>query len=283
MNNTSTTNDSRISAEIEASAKVLTLPPGIYAFTVQGGPSAIRAEELSLPAMQVGLAPMRFSGAVEFLSSVGTLDRWLARSTDTIIARIFRDSASLLLTSVRLPGSAALAVNIQRLDVGVRPDSPELQTRGDILPSQILTHIKDFGDICFNDGWAGFPGQRLWIEAFAILAVDQLPADSIEYCGVTADGFQTPWLTNQMICGSRGRGKPITGYAVRLKPEFAGLYDCAYTGRFLSGSTKGPFRDGDLCCSDVVGDPLEEIELRITQRFAAEGDPPEQVRYSAAG
>jgi hypothetical protein len=112
----------------------------------------------------------------------------------------------------------------------------------------------------------------LWIEAFAIGSVCELTQDLIEYCGVTADGLQTPWLGNGMLCGSRGRGMPIMGYAIRLKPDVADKYDCAYTGQFVSGKVLGPFKNGDLCCSDQPLDPLWGIEVYALEREQSLGN-----------
>ncbi|MGA2216095.1 MAG: glycosyltransferase, partial [Bryobacteraceae bacterium] len=211
MSDTLATNDQPVSQELEASAKILTLPVGVFVFSIQGGATAISTEELAVPALQLGLAPMKSAGTVEFLAGAGTLDRWLTRNSDTFIVRISGGSAALLLTSVRLPGSSPLTINVQRIDVERQPVSSELQggaaatdsARG-LLPTQILAHVENFGDIYFNDGWVGFSGQKLRIEAFAILSVGQLGSDSVEYRGVAADGFQTPWLSNQVLCGSRG-------------------------------------------------------------------------------
>jgi hypothetical protein len=114
----------------------------------------------------------------------------------------------------------------------------------------------------------------LWIEALSIRSLGPLSADVIEYCAVTADGFQTPWLGNQMLCGSRGRGIPMLAYAIRLKPEVADQYDCTYTGKFVSGSVIGPVKNGELCCSDVPRDPLWGIELRVTPRSVPEAKKP---------
>jgi hypothetical protein len=288
MSDTSPTNDAPVSQELEASAKILTLPVGVFAFTVQGGASAISTEELAVPALQLGVAPMKSRGKVEFLVGAATLDRWLARSSDTIIVRISGDSVSLMLTSVRSPGSAVLTINVQRIDTEPRPVTPELQgsevaTDGapGVHQAQILAHVENFGDIYFNDGWAGFIGQKLCIEAFAIVSIGRLEPDLIEYCGVTADGFQTPWLSNQILCGSRGRGMPLMGFGIRLKPEIAGRYDCTYSGKFVSGNALGPFKDGDLCYSNVPGDRLEGIELRVTERLVAEGGAPgQEIQYS---
>lgn len=288
MSDTSPVDTAPVSQELEASAKILTLPVGVFAFTVQGAASTIPSGELAVPALQLGVAPMKSRGSVEFLPGAATLDRWLTRNSDTIIVRISGDSVSLLLTSVRSPGSSVLTINVQRIDTEPQAVTPEFLGSqaatggaGGVLQAQILAHIENFGDIYFNRGWAGFIGQKLCIEAFAILSIGQLEPDSVEYCGVTADGFQTPWLSNQILCGSRGRGMPLTGYAIRLKPDIADRYDCSYSGKFVSGSTLGPFRNGDLCRSDVAGDSLEGIELRVTERLVSESRAPgHEIQYS---
>jgi hypothetical protein len=248
--------------ELQASVKLLTLPVGVYAFGIQDGASAAAAEELAVPALQVGPAPMLSPGTVEFLASSGTFDRWLARGSDSIMVRISGGSVSLLLTSLHSPSSAALAINVRRLDT---PELPAGEAGAGVEP-HILAHIRNFGDIRFDGGWAGFMGENLWIEAFAILSAGPLGPDAIEYRGITANGFETPWLSNQILCGSRGRGLPIMGFAIRLKPDAAERYDCAYTGKFVSGSTVGPLKDGELCCSEVEGDPLDGIALCVTAR-----------------
>ena len=258
---------------IETSVQFLPLPSGVYTFTVKSGISSAVPEGLALPAVQVSVAPGKSKGAVEFVARGETTDRWLARNRDMLIARIEEPGASLMLTSMRSPDSTPLGINIRRLDndlfsAASDPDPLEPAPLADpgIFPAQIVAHIHRIGDVPFTDGWAGCLGDRLWIEAFAIGAIGQLPPDSVEYCGVTADGYQTPWLGNQMLCGSRGRATPMIGYAVRLKPEIADRYDCTYSGQFVSGKVSGPFKNGDLCCSDLPRDPLWGLELTATRR-----------------
>jgi GT2 family glycosyltransferase/glycosyltransferase involved in cell wall biosynthesis len=269
------TNDSP-NEELSASVQILTLPTGTYTFMVKGGGTTdTSAVGLALPALQVGLAPMSSAGEVGFVAREGTTDRWLARGGDLIVAKIYSDEASLMLTSVRLPNSPALAIDIRRLGDEPFPEYAEAatgETEGDVF-TQIVAHIQNLGDIPFTDGLAGCIG-RLWIEAFAIRAAGQLSADSFEYYGVSADGFQTPWVGNEVLCGSRGRGVPMLAYAIRLKPEIADQYECTYTGKFMSGSILGPFKNGDLCCSEVPRDPLWGIELRITPRRVPEAEKP---------
>ena len=281
---TSVASDSAVTQEIEATAKILTLPVGVYAFSVQGGASTMSFEELAVPALLLGIAPMRSEGAAEFLAGAGTWDRWLTRASDTFIVRISGGSVALLLTSVRLPTSGVLNINVQRIDA--RPDitgqdnQPAASGEQSVLPVQILAHIENFGDIYFSDGRIGFSGQKLRIEAFAILSVGRLEPDLIEYSGVMGDGYQTPWLSNQVLCGSRGRGIGLTGFAIRMKPLIAARYACSYAGRFVSGATVGPLTNGELCRSSVPEDALESIELQVTERSLSQSSAPGQEMHS---
>jgi GT2 family glycosyltransferase/glycosyltransferase involved in cell wall biosynthesis len=275
----STANDSAVSQELEASAKILTLPVGVYSFSVQGGAQVISSDGLALPALQLGLAPMKSSGTVEFLAGAGTWDRWLTSASDTFIVRISGANVALLLTSVRLPTSSVLTINVQKIDTPPEPSEQSSQAAAGALgisPVQVMAHIENFGDIYFNDGRVGFSGQKLRIEAFAILSVSQLAPDLIEYCGVMADGYQTPWLSNQVLCGSRGRGMGLLGFAIRLKPQISGRYDCRYTGKFVSGTSVGSLKDGELCRSPVPDDPLEAIDIEIVERSASQPNAPGQ-------
>jgi GT2 family glycosyltransferase/glycosyltransferase involved in cell wall biosynthesis len=274
MDSALTKNDEPVTGELSTSVEVLTLPVGTYAFTVKtGSSSAVAGEELTLPALQVSLAPASSSGTAEFVAGATTLDRWLVRSSDIIVVKISGAGVSLLLTSLRSPTSPVMAIDVRRIDNQPLAATPEAQmgqavsegTSG-VLPTRIVAHIQNIGDLHFSDGWVGCLGQRLWIEAFAVLSVGELRPNEVEYCAVIADGSQTPWLSNQMLCGSRGRLTPIVGYAVRLRPETAEHYECTYSGRFVSGGTSEPFTNGALCRSDVPGEPLWGIELHIAPR-----------------
>ena len=94
-------------------------------------------------------------------------------------------------------------------------------------------------------------------------------AAAIEYKGLTASGAETPWIGGGSLCGSRGQGTPLIGFAVRQKAVPGGVpVDCEYTGYFQSGATAGPARNGAPCRSAIDNDPLEGLQLRITPRPA---------------
>jgi hypothetical protein len=274
---------------LTTSIQFLPLPEGTYVFTVdEGAPSPATEEELVLPAIQVGVAPVPSEGSVEFLSRATTTDRWLMRKRDMILARISGGSASLALTSLSAPDIPVLGINIQRLNPEMsaqeeypKPVSAESNGTSGVFPARIVAHIQGIGDVPFPDGWAGCFGDRLWIEAFAIGSAGAVTPDLIEYCGVTADGMQTPWLGNQVFCGSRGRAKPMMGCAIRFKGTAAEQFDCIYTGQFISGKVMGPFKNGELCSSDIPLDPLWGIEVFAAERYSSINNSPSSETQTA--
>ena len=261
--------------ELMVSAQTLSLPIGIYAFCVRHGAAMPDAAGFAIPAVQVGLAPVPAGGNVEFLTGPTTCERWLARNSDVVIARIAGESATLLLTSLRPANSDPLTIDVRRLDamepgplpVGRPVSDTGVPTVRRVLRAEVLTHVQNRGDLVFFDGsWAGFVGQQLWIEAFSVTPLEELPADMIEYMAITAAGTETPWASDGALVGTRGRNSPLIGFAIRLKPHAADRYDCEYTGSFVSGNVVGPLEKGAICRSDTPDDPLEGILVRIAER-----------------
>jgi GT2 family glycosyltransferase/glycosyltransferase involved in cell wall biosynthesis len=279
-----------------ASVQVVTVPAGLYAFRVRSGtpmrPSG--PEGMVLPAVNVGLAPGQAPDAVEFLSAPGTAGNWLYEAGHTLVARVQEKPATFLLTSLRLPDGPLLSIAVdrldlpnldvagaQRLELPAEPttiDVSALQTAkpaatagasepADGLRLSITAHVQRWGDTEFSDAlWAGHVGQRLWIEAFSVKPLEGITPDQLEYKGLTAAGYETPWLSNGAPCGTRGMAMPLVGFAVRVKPGAdAPAYDCEYSGAFLSGATIGPRRNGAPCFS-TPEDPLEAIQLKIVPR-----------------
>jgi len=290
-----------VAPELAATVQILTLPVGLYAFTVQSGTTR-PADGLALPALQVAPAPMRSAGTLEFQCGPATLDRWLTQSGDVVTVKVTGGDASLLLTSVRAPDSAVLSIDVKRLDA-VAEDGGAVQAGatqagaadGDAAAADAgaadaaapangsarvltLVHVPHFGDMTFAEGWAGRPTENLWIEGFSIRLAEPHEAPLLEYCGVTEVGDITPWTSSGEFCGTRGTGVPLVAFAVRVHPDTASGYSCAYAGQFLSGTVIGPFADGRLCRSESPGDPLVAIELRLQAESApAEPGATEQI------
>src|SRR5205807_10588964 len=114
--------------------------------------------------------------------------------------------------------------------------------------------------------WIGRLGDGMSIEAFSVVPLDRIAASDIEYKALTGAGFESPWLSNGEVCGTRGMGIPLVGFAVRPKPDAATLgYDCVYRGYFRSGATSGPVSNGELCRSETADDPLEASSFALSR------------------
>lgn len=275
-------------AGLSASVQVLPLAAGLYLFSVKAAkPQSLPSiGQLALPAMHVGLGPGVRSEQVEFLASPSTHGAWLFSATDQLVTRVNGNGATLVLTSVRAPTGDVLSIKVERLEARIESAESTTQVNATAparivaapepadahVPVQIGAHIRARGDMQFRDApWSGRVGSGLWIESYAVQPMTHLDAQDIEYKGLTGSGFETPWLSDNAACGTKGMGVPLVGFAVRLRPSVnTARYDCEYSGYFQSGLTVGPLRNGAPCRSSVANDPLEGIQVRLMKRPGAD-------------
>jgi hypothetical protein len=211
------------------------------------------------------------------------------------VTKVNGTGATLILTSVRAPGGDVLSIKVERLESRAdavptqevasgaevestaaarskRSGKPTVNPARNLLrlPVQIGAHIRSRGDMIFADvPWAGRVAPGLWIEAFSVRPLEHFGAQDVEYKGLTGSGFETPWLSDDKVCGTKGMAVPLVGFAVRLKESAATAgYDCEYSGYFQSGVTIGPLRNGAPCRSTVANDPLEGIQVRLIKHEA---------------
>ncbi len=283
---------------LSASVQVLPLPAGLYLFSVKAAapPSAAGAGQLALPAMHVGLGPGVRSEQVEFVAGPSTHGAWLFAASDLLVTRINDGGARLILTSVRGPGGETLTIKVERLGARAGAEAALPAARDPVgdpaapaqdellfdapqrnlpLALEIGCHIRTRGDMSFaNRPWAGRVAPGLWIESFSIRSPERIGTSAIEYKGLTGTGFETPWLSGESRCGTRGMGVPLVGFALRLKPNAATApYDCEYSGYFQSGLIVGPLRNGAPCRSTVANDPLEGLKVSLVARSDATASP----------
>jgi len=288
-----------VEGELTAAVQPLTLPSGLYLFSVKAAtpPVATTTSALSLPAVHVGLGPGVPTDSVEFVAGPSTHGGWLFAKNDLLVTKVKGNGAILVLTSMRAPGGETLSIKVERLEAradatpaapienGHAADSDEHKkptslvarqrkastSDGEMVPVRIGAHIRTRGDMMFCDvPWAGRVAPGLWIESFSVNPLERFAAHDIEYKALTGSGFETPWLSDEKMCGTKGMSTPLLGFAIRLKPSsLAAAYDCEYTGYFQSGTTAGPLRNGVPCRSSVASDPLEGIQVRLIKRSAA--------------
>jgi GT2 family glycosyltransferase len=292
---------------LNSTSQVMRLPRGLYFFSVSTAtpPPSSAAAGIPLPAVHVCCGPGVAPGQVEITTGPDAQGTWLYQSGTMLVVKVAVDQAPMVLTSISVAGAVPLNINIERLDgrqaapldpaalaanllagnpgagAGLPPAPPSLRL-------QVSAHVRSRGDMNFVDAaWAGRVASGLWIESFAVTPLEKITAQDIEYKGLTASGFESPWLSNGAPCGTRGLGVPLVGFSIRLK-QGAGTepYDCEYSGYFRSGITAGPYRNGTPCRSTVPNDPLEGIQIRVVERQAADASaiaPPEAAAGSGTG
>jgi hypothetical protein len=221
-----------------------------------------------------------------------------------LVTKVNGAGATLILTSIRAPGGQVLSIKVERLEAraqvpsaGIRtPASPAApapaapatasglattvashsdSTSTGYVPIQIRAHVRSRGDMKFVDvAWAGRVAPGLWLESFAVRPLERLTPADIEYKALTATGFETPWHSDEKMCGTKGMSVALVGFAVRLKAgPTAAAYECEYSGYFQSGQVVGPMRNGAPCRSTLANDPIEGIQVRLLRRAGRAQNP----------
>lgn len=101
------------------------------------------------------------------------------------------------------------------------------------LQLEVRAHFEHTGDRRGAAGqWIGQRGENQFLEAFSIRPLETIGADEIEYKAFGPNGLQTPWVKDARLCGSRGQGIALTGFAVRRAASARDCFDIAYKGCF---------------------------------------------------
>ena len=270
---------------IKSTIELLPLPAGIYLFSVQAGASSAAAQgaDIALPALHVGPGPGTPAADVEVMGRSGESAGWLVENGDFLVLRLRAPQTNILVTSVQDAAGSALTVRAERLDARfegsptatatAQPQVPSTMPGGDALiglPLQVSAHIRNRGDMSFSGAdWAGRVEKGLWVESFSLRPLAGLKPTELEYKSLTSSGYETPWISDNKLCGTQGMGVPLLGFAVRMKagPQ-AAKHQVEYTGYFASGAVVGPLKNGVPCRSTVASDPLEGLLVRILPHSA---------------
>jgi hypothetical protein len=268
---------------LSASASFVPLEQGIYSLTVGETASSCSDDEypgFRVPLVQIAAPPEADGRRVEIIGN-GQHETWLGREGGMIILRSPPGGAQVLVTLYGAPGQpvAVPYTEIQRLD---RPRSngatrrlAEPAAAPEEIRTEIVLHIERVGDQRFaGHSWAGNRGKRLRVEAFSIRPLEALAARDIEFMALGPKRRQTPWVSDAKLCGTRGQGMPLTGFAMRLAPPARDRFDIVYEGAFFESGVVGPHRNGEICIPPVSDDPLEAIKVRLTRRPAGRGHGP---------
>jgi hypothetical protein len=280
---------------IGARGRLITLEEGIYALSIP--PAAPRGEAggVRFPAVQVSAPPSDDYDIVEIVTGSGDLPEWCDAAGGVVVVKV-PDGGGVVLVTTFGPETAieAAEVEIRRLGPSVAAPAaapvpaptpipvplpaaaaapapaPRFAGEPRHLRSEVVLHIEREGDRRFEAaGWAGTRGQRRRVEAFSVRPLDTLTAGDLEYKAYGPNGRETPWVSDAKLCGTRGRGLPLTGFAVRLAPHLRDRFEVVYEGAFFDSGVAGPMRNGEPCMPPVKDDPLEAINLRVVPRGAA--------------
>ena len=256
-----------------AKVALLWFDQGLYALEI--GEMPCRTGEvsgLSVPLMQIAVPPSGGDPHVEILGSSHG-EAWFGQDGGTLVLKAPPEGGHVFVTAYGLPGEAIPTprLEVRRLDRG-RPNGTASDGSIDDpneIRTEVILHIERLGDRRLpGQGWVGNRGKKLRIEAFSIRPTEILAARDIEFKALGPKGRQTPWVTDAKLCGTRGQGLPLTGFAVRLAPHIADRFDAIYQGAFFESGVVGPFRNGELCVASIADDPLEAINLQLTRRVS---------------
>lgn len=278
--------DSTRSAEepapvLTTAVRILRAEPGIHTLHIAAsGRETRQIAGVRVPAIHVG-APSGTGQGIEVIASFPQRGPWFGAEGGTAVINVPAEGGRILVTGYDAPGQPAVlpAIELRRLEpaepAGVPGNAGESDgpaPAGAVLrevPTEILLHIERAGDRVFpGRGWVGALGRKLRIEAFSIRPLEGLLPADIEFKGLQANGQETPWVNAGALCGTRGRGMPLTGFAVRLAAHLRDRFDAVYEGSFFNAGIVGPHRNGEPCRSTAGNDPLEAVNIRLLEKGA---------------
>jgi hypothetical protein len=269
---------------------MLRLDEGLYALRI--GEIAGNLGEIAgmvVPVAQVSAPFAEDGNGVEIVATFPGRGPWLGKDGGTVILRAPISGGHLIVTVYGDPGQPTTepSLNLRRLDgpgngteaagppgpgpVAARPTGGRapVPTAGRDIPAEILLHIERAGDRLFpGRGWVGALGRRMRIEAFSIRPLERLLPAGIEMKGFLPNGAETPWVPGGQLCGTRGRGLPLIGFAVRVVPQQTDRFEVVYQGSFFAGGISQLHQNGDPCRAAAADDPLEAINVRLIERGA---------------
>ena len=252
---------------------MLRVDEGIYVLRV-GEIAGTRGEiaGMAVPVAQISAPFAEDGNAVEIVASFPRKGPWLDKAGGTVILRSPTGGGLVIVTVYGgAEETSALSFDLQRLD-GVRATRPADEpgpaaTEARDIPTEILLHIERAGDRLFpGRGWVGALGRRMRIEAFSIRPLERLAPSDIEMKGFLPNNGETPWVPGGTLCGTRGRGLPLIGFAVRVVAPQAERFEVVYQGSFFAGGISQMHQNGAPCRAATADDPLEAVNVRLIER-----------------
>jgi hypothetical protein len=265
---------------LPATAKVMELARGLYSLTIGAAPAQHSTSGIATPATNIAGIAAEGLRATEVVGGAGS-SSWVGPDGGTVVLRVPATGGHVMITTYRGVAQtvAPVEIKIARLDRenerAVGPNGhaepatarPAPATPPHHVPTEMVLHIQGVGDRTFPSGaWSGNRGSRLRVEALGVRPLDRLSGQEIEYKAFGPQGRETPWVTDAKLCGSRGRGMPLTGFAVRLVGAASERFDVIYEGAFFDSGVVGPSSNGEPCRAARADDPLEDLRITLVER-----------------
>lgn len=263
--------------------RMVRVDEGLYVLRIgelAGNPDEVAG--MAVPVAHVSVPFAEDGNGVEIVATFPRHGPWVRREGGTVILRSPLGGGYVIVSVYGRAGEQAgeLALDLRRLDGAAglaRESAPAPAAAADAgdgpltgtrdVATEILLHIERAGDRVFpGRGWVGALGRRMRIEAFSIRPAERLAPADIEMKGFLPNGGETPWVPGGGLCGTRGRGLPLIGFAVRIAPQRADRFEVSYQGSFFAGGISETQRNGDPCRSAGGNDPLEAVNIRIVER-----------------
>lgn len=126
----------------------------------------------------------------------------------------------------------------------------------------MLAHIQGQGDVRVGlHQWAGRSESGVAIEGFQLALLSEYPIRDVRYRALLSDGIWSEWVNATEFCGSRGLGRPLLGYEVRLEGFAQVRFVLTCSARFADGSEVRQTTEG--VCSSSKGAPLEAMQILL--------------------
>jgi hypothetical protein len=263
--------------------RMLRVDEGLYALRI--GAIAGDLGEIAgmvVPVAQVSTPFAEDGNGVEIVASFPRRGPWVDKAGGTVILRsptggglvivtVYggseQQTSELSLDLQRLDGPGNGVAAAERTDAQPTGGSAPAAAEARDVPTEILLHIERAGDRLYpGRGWVGALGRRMRIEAFSIRPLERLVPADIEMKGFLPNGGETPWVPGGVLCGTRGRGLPLTGFAVRVVAQRVERFEVVYQGSFFAGGISQMHQNGAPCKAATADDPLEAINVRLIER-----------------
>jgi hypothetical protein len=252
-------------ASAGATARIVTFErAGLFAIEVSRVPAPPRsAPDGVVRLIWLACLPSETGQTPEIVGNSGQSEKWLGQAGGTIAlqteagGRIMGVVFGPMSDPSPPPDMIVLPLSMsgareqfEAAAVAARSPGPQLHSGENVgrIPIRVVAHIERVGDVLYREpGRIGQPDPVRRIEGFAIDPLQDIPPHDLQYRAVFRGGIEGPWITGPHFCGTRGRGEPLFGFAIRLAPYLQERFSVAYRAGFSESGASRPCANGESC------------------------------------